>query len=83
MRNPSLVFLAALAALTAVVRAQPQAPAPTLVRAGRMLDVRSGVYRADQGIWVEGDPLANLRDLQNVKFVMKGGAVVRDDLHAR
>jgi hypothetical protein len=29
------------------------------------------------------DPLANLRDLQNVKFVMKGGAVVRDELAAR
>jgi hypothetical protein len=53
MRHRRLVFLAALA-LAAVVRAQPQAPELTLVRAGRVLDVRSGVYRADQGLWIEG-----------------------------
>jgi len=29
-------------------------------------------------IGVEGDPLASVRDLENVRFVMKGGAVVRD-----
>ncbi len=31
-------------------------------------------------IAVTGDPLADVRTLENVKFVMKGGAVVRDDL---
>ena len=31
-------------------------------------------------IAVEGDPLKDITELQRVKFVMKGGRVVRDDL---
>ena len=31
---------------------------------------------------VDGDPLENLSDVAKVRFVMKGGRVVRDDLHA-
>jgi imidazolonepropionase-like amidohydrolase len=30
---------------------------------------------------VDGDPLQRLSALENVKFVMKGGRIVRDDLH--
>jgi imidazolonepropionase-like amidohydrolase len=30
-------------------------------------------------IAVSGDPLADIKQLENVKFVMKGGAVVRND----
>ena len=33
-------------------------------------------------IAVAGDPLADVTELQRVKFVMKGGAIVRNDLHA-
>jgi imidazolonepropionase-like amidohydrolase len=33
-------------------------------------------------IAVSGDPLQNITEMQRVKFVMKGGAVVRDDLTA-
>jgi imidazolonepropionase-like amidohydrolase len=33
-------------------------------------------------IATSGDPLANLSELERVKFVMKGGVVVRDDLTA-
>jgi hypothetical protein len=29
---------------------------------------------------VAGDPLADITELQRVKFVMKGGKVVRDEL---
>jgi imidazolonepropionase-like amidohydrolase len=29
---------------------------------------------------IDGDPLQRLADIQNVKFVMKGGRVVRNDL---
>jgi imidazolonepropionase-like amidohydrolase len=32
-------------------------------------------------IAVDSDPLANIRDLEKITFVMKGGAVVRDDAH--
>ncbi len=34
-------------------------------------------------IAVEGNPVANVRLLENVKFVMKGGHVYRDEAHAR
>jgi imidazolonepropionase-like amidohydrolase len=31
-------------------------------------------------IAVQGDPLADITELETVKFVMKGGVVVRNDL---
>ena len=34
-------------------------------------------------IAVSGDPLADVTEMQRVKFVMKGGVVVRNDLTAR
>jgi imidazolonepropionase-like amidohydrolase len=34
-------------------------------------------------IAVDGDPLATLTDLEKIVFVMKGGAVIRDDARAR
>jgi imidazolonepropionase-like amidohydrolase len=33
-------------------------------------------------IALDGDPLVNLRDLEKISFVMKGGVIVRDDSHA-
>jgi imidazolonepropionase-like amidohydrolase len=32
-------------------------------------------------IAVAGDPLQDITEMQRVKFVMKGGEVVRDDMH--
>jgi hypothetical protein len=54
MRTRLVVLVAAWAALTPLVRAQQRTPAPALVRAGRVLDMGSALYRADQGIWIEG-----------------------------
>jgi len=30
-----------------------------------------------------GDPVADITELQRVKFVMKGGRIIRDDLELR
>jgi len=43
-----------------------------VVKAGRLLDVKSIVA-------VDGDPLSDVTTLQQVKFVMKGGEVVKND----
>jgi imidazolonepropionase-like amidohydrolase len=30
---------------------------------------------------VSGDPLKDIKELQNVKFVMKGGSVYKNEMH--
>ncbi len=45
--------------------------------AGKVGAIETGHY-ADI-IAVSGDPLADVRTLESVKFVMKGGAVARND----
>jgi len=30
---------------------------------------------------VSGDPLKDIKELENVKFVMKGGAVYKNEMH--
>jgi imidazolonepropionase-like amidohydrolase len=63
-------FLGLLALLTVVavpVRTQSVTAAPpTLVRAGRLLDVRAAVYRNDQGIWVDGGRIRQIGDFAAV-----------------
>ena len=54
------------------------------VHAAELVNVAtvSGTLEAGKAadlIAVDGDPLASARDLSKVTFVMKGGAVVRDD----
>jgi hypothetical protein len=48
----ALLVLAFTAAIP--VRTQQAVAKPALVRAGRVLDVRSAAYRTDQGIWIDG-----------------------------
>jgi imidazolonepropionase-like amidohydrolase len=43
------------------------------IEAGKLADI----------IAVDGDPLKDVKDLQHVRFVMKGGQVVRNDPAAR
>jgi len=62
-RTAPLVFLAAaaLALLLGISRsAQAQAPKRAIVRAGRVLDVRTGQMRANQAIVIEGEKIAQI-----------------------
>ena len=53
-----------------------------------MLGWKNQVGSIDKGkyadlIAVSGDPLADITELQRVRFVMKGGRVIRNELDAR
>jgi imidazolonepropionase-like amidohydrolase len=54
MRISPLVMSALLVVAIAVLDAQPPSSTAMLVKAGRVLDLQAGAYRADQGIWIEG-----------------------------
>ena len=57
------------------------------VNTAELLGWKSKVGTLQAGAWadiiaVEGNPLQDITALERVKFVMKGGAVVRDDSHS-
>src|SRR6266404_5570603 len=69
-RTSRLVFIAsaALAMLLGISRtAHAQAPKRTIVRAGRVLDVRTGQLRANQAIVIEGEKIAQIVASSEVK----------------
>ncbi|HET8946702.1 MAG TPA: amidohydrolase family protein [Candidatus Polarisedimenticolia bacterium] len=56
-------------------------------RAADMLDMKGAIGAVAPGAWadlvaVNGDPLADVKVLADVRFVMKGGSVFRDELSA-
>src|SRR5229473_2118228 len=52
--------LAMLLGISRTARAQAPSPKRTIVRAGRVLDVRTGQMRADQAIVIEGEKIAQI-----------------------
>jgi imidazolonepropionase-like amidohydrolase len=65
----------------AAIQAATSRPAEMLERNGELGVVNAGAY-ADV-VAVSGDPLANIEELKKVKFVMKGGAVVKDQAEGK
>jgi imidazolonepropionase-like amidohydrolase len=63
----------------AAIQAATSRPAEMLDRKGELGVVAAGAY-ADI-IAVSGDPVKDIGELENVKFVMKDGAVFKDDFH--
>ncbi|HJU84843.1 MAG TPA: amidohydrolase family protein [Holophagaceae bacterium] len=69
MRLTSLALASGLLAATIPVSAQAAPPRPasaTLIRAGRLLDVRAGAVRPDQGLLVRGDRIVAVGDYATV-----------------
>jgi len=57
----------ALLILSMVASAQQRAPAPALVKAARLFDVRAGAYRADQGLWIEAGRIKQIGPFDAVR----------------
>lgn len=73
------VSLAAPLCGLAQMRIQPPpTPSPKLIRAGRILDVRSGQYRLDQGILTEGEKIKEIGPWADLKTRAPGDATVID-----
>jgi imidazolonepropionase-like amidohydrolase len=67
MRIRGFVLLVLVVMLSVPLWTQPQAvPPPMLLRAGRVLDVRAGVYRNDQGAWIDAGRIRQLGDFAAV-----------------
>ena len=61
------ISLAMLSGIGGTVRAQSPAPKRTIVRPGRVLDVRTGQMRANQAIVIEGDKIMQVVASSEVK----------------
>jgi len=55
-----VAILMILAGMAITTVAQAQAPKRTVIRAGRVLNVRTGELRANQAIVIEGDKISQL-----------------------
>jgi imidazolonepropionase-like amidohydrolase len=67
IRRCVLVFSLILAALAGMVNsASAQSPKRTVIRAGHVLDVRTGELRANQAIVIEGDKVAKIAPSKEV-----------------
>ena len=79
MRISGCILLGALTLGMIPVRTQTEgAPPSSVVRAGRLLDVRAGVYRSDQGIWIEGGRIRQIADFATVRAAAPKNATLID-----
>jgi len=78
MRLPILTIAAAVLALSSGVSGQPRTPAPVLVKAARLLDVRAGVYRDNQGLWIEGGRIKQVGAFETVRAAAPRDIVLVD-----
>lgn len=81
MKRHPLLFLLALILLSAATPAQDNSATKkevTLVRAGRLLDARAGVYLEDQGVLIEGERVKAVGAFKDVRSRARQDAALID-----
>jgi imidazolonepropionase-like amidohydrolase len=76
MKRLGVLFLFAMAAagICAAQEAKNAAPAVVAVKAGQVLDVRTGNYLKDQIIWIEGDKIKAIGKAAEIEKQLPAGA---------
>src|SRR6202795_4998305 len=76
MRRLGILFLMAMAAagICAGQEAKKAAPTTVAIRAGKILDVRTGNYLKDQIIWIEGDKIKAIGNAAEIEKQLPAGA---------
>lgn len=78
MRKMLLVIVAVSSFLFTYSHAQNKSSTPTLIKAGRLIDVRAGRVLQNQGILVEGERIKAVGPLAEIQRSAPGTAVVID-----
>jgi imidazolonepropionase-like amidohydrolase len=78
MRTAALAAVAAVLALSSGLSAQPKTPPPVLVKASRLLDVRAGAYRTNQGLWIEAGRIKQVGAFDTVRAAAPRDIVLVD-----
>jgi imidazolonepropionase-like amidohydrolase len=75
-----LIWILAMAVQFCAAQAKPPAapPAEIAIHAGRVLDVRTGKYAADQIIWIEGDRIKAIGSTSEISSKIPAGATTID-----
>ncbi len=72
-----MFFLAAISGIAAA-QAKPAAPSEVAIRAGKLLDVRTGQYATDQIIWIEGDRIKAIGSATEITAKLPAGTKTVD-----
>jgi imidazolonepropionase-like amidohydrolase len=78
MLKRAFVVLCALAFATGISIAQSASPSTVAVRAGRVLDVRSGKYLSQQIIWIEGGRIKAVGNAADIEKQLPAGVKMID-----
>jgi imidazolonepropionase-like amidohydrolase len=78
MKRLGILFLLVFvtAGLRAAQEAKSAAPATVAIRAGKILDVRTGSYLTDQIIWIEGDRIRAIGKAGDIQKQLPSGAKI-------
>jgi len=80
MKRLGILFLMATAAagICAAQETRKAAPASVAIKAGKILDVRTGNYQQDQVIWIEGDRIKAIGNAAEIEKQLPAGVKTID-----